>query len=120
MTGFVDKAQDGWRGEPPEWVLVLAGACDARSQNAVAAELNVNAAYLSYAIRNQSPRYHGMTEAAVRARMMGETLPCPVLGDIALDRCRALRRDRSRPMGPVQRQLRATCPTCTFNDQEDQ
>ena len=110
-----EKAETAWNGAPPDWIVKLATACDATSQSIVARELRVNGGYLSYALRNQKPEYHQRVRDATRARLMGETVCCPVLGNIALDLCAAHRRSRLKPTGPAQRELRATCPNCIHN-----
>lgn len=122
MTSSVARAAAAWNGQPPTWVEQLARACDRASQNLVAAQLEVNAGYISYVLRNQKPQYHIRVEDAVRSRLMGETILCPVLGEIALDRCRSIRTDRRRAIGPVEKKLRNACPKCRFNvtaDKED-
>lgn len=111
---FEDKARAAW-GPMPDWVEALALACDRGSARQVARLLGVSAAYVSWAIHGDRPQYHEPVRAAVRSRLMGETIACPVLGEIAPDRCRELRADRSRPLGPIQRRLRETCPDCLHN-----
>ena len=116
MSGaYRKKAEAGWRGGLPEWVAALAHACDLGSQTAMARQLGVNDAYLSYAIRNVKPEYHARVEEAVRSRLMGEDVEGPVMGEIPVDVCGRNRRSRLRPLGPVQKALRQTCPTCIHN-----
>lgn len=112
---FSVKALAAWR-EVPDWVAALASACDRQSQSAVAQHIDVNAAYLSYAIRGVNFEYHSRVEDAVRARLMGETVACPVVGEIAPDICGSHRRSRLKALGPVQKRLRLTCPTCIHNN----
>lgn len=109
------KAGAAW-GTPPDWVVVLADACDRTSQARVARRLQLNSGYVSYALRCENPQYHGPVEDAVRGVLMGETVHCPAL-DEALDQaiCARHRKSRIRPIGPVQKRLRATCPTCIHN-----
>ncbi len=115
VTGkYISSAQSAWIN-PPDWVLALARACDASTQSAVAKSLNINAAYVSFAINNKSSEYHERVEEAVRAKYMAEVVVCPVLGEVALDICGGHQRNTRRPTGPVQRQLRETCPGCPFN-----
>lgn len=115
-TRAIERAREAWGDAMPAWVAVLATECDRRSQAAVAAMLRINGGYVSYAIRNISPAYHGRVEIAVRSLMMRETVPCPVLArPISLTLCRRHRTDRGEPMGLMTRQLRETCPGCIHN-----
>lgn len=115
---FREKASAGW-GKVPEWVAVLAQACDRTSQSAAARMLGVNDAYVSYAVRNKKPEYHGPVEDAVRDRLMGERVACPVLGEIGRAQCRLHRRPKVRALGPVEKRLRRVCPGCLHNPQTD-
>lgn len=117
---ILEKAKAAWGGDAPDWIIILARRCDTQSQTAVASFLNVNGGYVSYALRNQHEAYHGRVEDAVRSRLMGETIECPVLGEIAPDVCRQHRQSRLRALGPVQKRLRDACPDCIHNTNRPQ
>jgi len=110
------KALEAW-GDPPPWVMTLAAACDQTSQNRVAQQLDMNSGYVSYALRNQRIEYHLIVEEAVRARLLCETVSCPVLGDETnLNACRTLRRGVERfGNSPMQRAASRHCPSCPHN-----
>ena len=108
------RAEAVW-GQAPGWVLARARACDRSTQAQVAADLGVAQSYVSWALRGEMFQYHGRVETAVRARLLGETAECPILGEIALDRCGDLRRRTGRALGPIEKALREACPSCPFN-----
>ena len=108
------KIRQCWE-RPPDWIVALACACDRTSQSAVARMLGMNSGYVSYALRNQRPQYHRPVEDAVRGKLMGETVECPVLGEVDQALCARHRKSRIRPIGPEQKRLRATCPGCIHN-----
>jgi len=69
------------------WLEVLAAQCRRRSQAAVAEDLGVSPAMVNQSLRG---RYRGDTErlqALVEGAYMGRTVPCPVLGEVALNQC---------------------------------
>ncbi len=113
-SSYEERAEAAW-GQTPSWVLALARACDRSTQMRAAEELGVPQSYVSWAIRGERFEYHARVETAVRARLMGETVECPILGELSLDRCRDLRRRTARPLGPVGKALREVCPHCPRN-----
>lgn len=52
---------------------------------------------------------------AVEAHLGAATVPCPVLGDLALTECRRYRTAEFSPSNPVRARLYRTCPRCPFN-----
>lgn len=109
-----ERAEACW-GPAPSWILALARACDRSSQTKAAADLGVPQSYVSWALRADRKECWRRVEAAVRARLMGEVVECPILGELALDRCREHRRSTGRALGPVEKALREACPHCPFN-----
>lgn len=82
----IAKARDAW-GAVPDWVLTLAEACVASSQSAVAKRIEYSPATVSQVLSNT---YRGdLTRVAemVRGALMSETVVCPILGDLTLNRC---------------------------------
>jgi hypothetical protein len=71
----------------PDWVFVLAEACDRTSQNTVAKRLKYSGSVVSSILNNN---YKGKSEAveqAVRGVLMAEVLDCPVLGELRKNLC---------------------------------
>lgn len=109
------RAEAGWKKPLPEWVRLLAGACDQTSQREVAAKLGKSSGYVSRLINNT---YTGdMAEAAslVRATYGSDTVDCPVAGPIPLAGCRSNRRRKAPAVNLVHRLWAKNCPTCPNN-----
>ncbi|MEQ1673200.1 MAG: transcriptional regulator, partial [Hyphomicrobium sp.] len=71
----------------PDWVLVLAETCDAQSLRKVADRLGYSASVLSRVLNG---KYDGDIERVaekVRGALLGQTVMCPVVDEIARDRC---------------------------------
>lgn len=86
MSGFTDIVLDAWE-TPPDWVLVLAEACEATSQNQVAKQLRRSAAMISTVLRNKYTGDMAGVEERVRGVLMAKTIPCPSLGRIPAQTC---------------------------------
>lgn len=82
----VSTATQAW-GELPEWLLVLAEACDASSQNVVAKRLGYSNSVVSAVLANSYKGAVHAVEKTVRGALMAEELDCPVLGALRKDRC---------------------------------
>lgn len=86
---WVQLAREAWGGGIPDWVLVLAGACDQQqSQAKVAKRIGYSAAAVSQILHHRyNSGKHQQIETVVRAVLMAEQVRCPVLGLIALAAC---------------------------------
>lgn len=83
----VEKVQAAW-GSPPDWVTVLAEACNLESQSAVARRLDYSPAAVNYVLSNSYQKGDmGRFEQVVRGVLMAQTVPCPRSGDIAMNVC---------------------------------
>lgn len=113
-TKAIDRARGAWGPEIPDWVRVLAGACDASSQSKVARQLGYTAAVISEVIRHQYGAGYDRVADKVRGVLMAETVSCPYGGEIALTVChrhqdRVAAGDTTHSMIVA---LRGVCPTC--------
>ncbi|WP_106752396.1 transcriptional regulator [Pannonibacter carbonis] len=86
---MLQKAVAAWDLAPPDWILELARLADASGLNASARRLGYSAAVISETIRNKYRGDLARVEATVRGALMGETVVCPVLGQIGRDACLA-------------------------------
>jgi len=82
-----DVARQAWGDPPPDWVAVLAEACQTRSQGLVAKRIGYSASVVSQILRGSYRGDLQRVEMAVRGALMAEEVRCPVLGDIARDVC---------------------------------
>lgn len=81
------NARAAWGEAMPEWVAVLAEACDRSSQAEVARRIGYSNSVVSTVLRKTYSGMMAVVEQAVRGALMGETVSCPVAGDIPRDQC---------------------------------
>jgi hypothetical protein len=111
----VDMARAAWGKAAPEWVIVLAEACDPKhsSQAAVAARLGVSSAMINQALKNTYTGRLDKLEQRVRGELMKQCVACPVLGEITKRRCiDEQSRTQFAPTNAVRVELRRACPRC--------
>lgn len=87
VTDYLAKVEGGWGNAAPDWVLVLAEACTRDSQSAVAKKVGYSAPTISAVLGNTYKGNLPKVEAAVRWYLIGDTVPCPVLGAILKTEC---------------------------------
>lgn len=78
--------------EEPLWIRTLREQCTERNQTIVAEEIGYTGAVVSAVL---SGKYKGNTanvEKAVRGAYLGETVACPVLGELPANRCLEIQR----------------------------
>lgn len=114
------KALSAWGTPLPEWVRLLAVACDRSNQRAVADRLGKSSPYISKIIRRVYPGDYGEAETLVRAAYSTERVMCPVAGSIALKTCIRFRRRAHTAQNFMHLQLDAACPSCPNNTDEPQ
>ena len=118
MSGAVlDKARAAWGDAIPDWVEVLAGACDDRSQIKVARRIGYSAATVSYVLGNSYRGDLSAVEQAVRATIMAATIACPELGELALADCLEWRRRAQdfQPTSSLRTRMFNVCRVCERN-----
>lgn len=102
-----------WGAAAPEWVVVLAEACDQVSQSALARKLGVSGAMINQALRNTYAGRLDRLEQRVRGELMNETVGCPVLGEITRRRCVDSQKQTAFSATNVVRvELRRACKRC--------
>lgn len=120
------NAEKAW--DPvPEWVRVLAQACDrpGASQGAVAKRIGYSASAVSSVLNNKYAGDIGRVEQAVRGALMSETVMCPVCDEITRDVCLSHQRKAKsfKPTSAMRTQLyhacRRTCPHSMIREGHD-
>jgi len=106
-----------WGNDAPDWLRVLAEACDATSQSQVAKRIGYTNSMISSLLKD---KYRGdlcAVEKAVRGALMAEKLRCPGLGqEIATNTCldwqkRARKLSAANPLNvQMFRACRGDCP----------
>lgn len=117
---FVAVVRSTWGDDLPRWVMVLAERCTEERQAAVAKRLEVSASMISAVLANTYTAKGGSTvglEAKVRGAYMGETVACPVLGEIGTDRCLDEIDQPFRATSAMRAQLFHACRKCPNNPQ---
>lgn len=110
------RAAAAWGADLPAWVAALAEACEGASQNRVAEQVGYSAAVISQVLKRSYRGDYAAVERRVRAALMGETVVCPVLGEIAATDCH---RHQSRPFAttnPLRVRLWRACRSCPHAD----
>ena len=111
----VERAREAWGKATPEWIVLLASHCDASNQTAVAKQLAKSGPYISRILSKTYAGSYDEAERLVRSRLGTEEVPCPLWGNIPLESCMNLRRQKGRPSNSHQRLHASTCPDCPFN-----
>jgi len=108
----VAMARGAWGEAAPEWVIVLASACDASTQSAVAKKLGVSSAMINTALKNTYTGRMDKLEARVRGELLNEKVRCPVLGDITKRKCLDAQGRSYAATNAMRVELRRACPRC--------
>ncbi|WP_425099166.1 hypothetical protein [Tropicibacter sp. S64] len=111
----VDIAREAWGADVPDWIIALAEACDASSQNKVAKQIGRSASLVSTVLTNSYAGNMEAVEDVVRGALMSEKVACPHLGEIGTQKCRAW---RSRPFSnrnTLSIQMYRACKVCPRN-----
>lgn len=87
----VVRASDAW-GTPPDWVLVLAEACNSENQTAVGKRLGYAGSTISQVLSSSYPGDMDRLEQVVRGVLMAETVICPRLGETSRNVCQQWQR----------------------------
>lgn len=84
----IEKSRSAWAENLPDWIIILAEACDRESQTAVARSLGYSGSAVSQVLSNTYQKGDiSRFEQAVRGALMAETVRCPVMGELARNVC---------------------------------
>lgn len=83
----MDRANAGWGAAVPDWVVALAEECDRTSQRRAATRIGYSPAAVNQILSGTYKAGLSAIEAAIRGRLMGEIVVCPVLGEITRGTC---------------------------------
>lgn len=103
------QASVAWGDDLPDWVLLMAQACDRSSQAAVAKRLGVSSAMVNQALKRTYTGAYTTLEARVRGELMGKTHLCPVLGEITTRQCLDEQARKFQPTNPQRIQVWRAC-----------
>jgi hypothetical protein len=113
-TGPVEVATAAWGEDMPDWVRVLARACQQSSQNKVAQGLGRSGAVVSQVLHRRYGADLARIEERVRGVYMEGQVECPGLGQIALHACQDWRaKARTWAAGnPTRTRMYRACRAC--------
>lgn len=105
-------AAAAWGEGAPEWVSVLAAECARIGQPAVAQRVGMSVSVINEVLRC---KYKGRTDRVgerVKGALMGKTVDCPVLGELARDACISKQDLPFAATNPERVRLFRMCPKC--------
>lgn len=109
------RAIAAWGDPLPEWVKLLADACDKHGQAGVADQLGKSSGYVSRVLRKDYAGSYEEAETQIRARFGAEQIMCPLWAEIPLASCLQIRRRKLPPQNHMHHAAARTCPTCPNN-----
>lgn len=111
-TDFLAKAREAWGDEMPPEVEALASAAQSRTGSAVAKEIGYSGAVVSNVISRKYAGDLAAVFAKIRGALLGETVDCPVIGQIGRDRCLAEQKKPFAATNSTRVKLFRACRTC--------
>lgn len=115
----IAKAQAAWGEAAPAEVLLLAEACKARTSRAVAQQLGYSDAVISHVLANKYPGDLPKVFLKIRGALMGETVECPIVGEITKDQCLDNQGKPFSTANPARARLYRACRRCPHRQQKD-
>jgi transcriptional regulator with XRE-family HTH domain len=95
-----------------DWITVLREQCKRTSQAEVAKRLGYSAAVVNQVLKGTYKGDVNRVQQAVEGALMGMTVDCPVIGELARNRCLEYQRREFASTNPTRVTLSRTCPTC--------
>jgi len=92
-----------------EWKTILRSESERTSQARVGLRIGYSATVVSRVLAGDYKGDTGSVEAAVRGALMGETVECPVIGEIPRNRCIEHQRKEFGATNPMRVQLYRAC-----------
>lgn len=83
---FAEKAAQAW-DVVPDWVVCLAACADRDGLRGAEKMVGYSASALSTVLNNRYPGDVARVAEKVRGALMGETVICPVLGEVGRNEC---------------------------------
>ena len=103
--------------DEPLWLRTLREQCEEKSQTQVAAELSYSPAVVNQVLKGTYKGDVKKVELAVRGAFLGETVGCPVLGELPSNRCLEIQRQPFAATNHQRVQLYRACRNNCINSQ---
>lgn len=123
MSAALTKARAAWGDAIPDWIVELAKACDATSQNKVAVAIGRSSSLVSNVLANKYPADLSTVEYIVRGVFMRAVVVCPGTGgEIGTDVCQTWRKAARKFTGhnALRVQMYRACNRCPLHKPEVQ
>lgn len=98
--------------ENSKWLEALRVRCDATSQQKVGKELNYSAAVINQVLKGTYRGDVSKVEMIVRGAYLGETVGCPVIGELEKNICIENQQREFSPTNSTRVKLYRACQTC--------
>lgn len=95
-----------------DWLVVLRQACKARKQSVIAAEIGYSATVVSQVLTGNYKGDLKAVQQKVEGALMGMTVECPVIGELARNRCLEYQRQPFAATNHIRVQFSRACPSC--------
>lgn len=111
----IARAIAAWGEAMPDWVRLLAAACDKSSQRLVADRLGKSHGYVSRILNRKYAGSYDEAGTIVRVAYGSDQVECPVMGEMPLASCVRNRRRKGLPTNRLQHLWARHCPVCPLN-----
>lgn len=102
-----------WGATEPDWVAALRAECErTASQGLVAKRIGYSTAVVNQVLKGAYKGRLRDVEKRVRGALMHQTVTCPVLGEIATNRCLDEQGKPYAATNALRIELRRACPRC--------
>tara|TARA_B100001939_G_scaffold72990_1_gene61167 strand:- start:14660 stop:15037 length:378 start_codon:yes stop_codon:yes gene_type:complete len=117
MTAM-EKVKEKWGEKAPEFIVVLAEACDKISQAGVAREVGISTTAVNLLLNNRYRAKLYKVERKIRSALMHETVHCPYLNtEITQKDCDTHSQSKLTTASPQVFRHRRACLDCKNNFQ---
>lgn len=98
-----------WGDDMPDWVAVMAEACNDSSQKKVAAEIGYSPAVVNTVLKGTYKGDLTAVKQAVEGALMAAVVQCPILGELRANKCIENQRRPYANTNPIRIQLFQAC-----------
>lgn len=96
----------------PDWIKRLDEECRRTSQKAVGQRIGYSPSVVNQVLKGTYAGNLNRVQARVEGAFMGATVDCPVIGELARNRCEEYQRRKPAATNPLRVQLAIACRTC--------
>jgi len=101
----------------PKWLQELRAQCQVSSQRKVGEKLGYSNAVINQVLKGTYQGDIKKVEQKVRGAFLGETVGCPILGELSKNKCVEHQNAKYSSVNRLRVQLYRTCPGCAYNTQ---